>query len=154
MACCVIGDGGSDQAPLTVHNVRSQAATADFLQTANQELQVYDRPNHAQKASAIHHRSADQHHRAGGLAVAHNQSLAVIRAAFTGGSIGTFQFALQECIWINAAGGNSFGIGVKEGCVGNVARRRNEVLQQRPEFGSLHVLGADIAAASHLNRRG
>src|SRR5207244_1700834 len=58
LAGCVIGDGGSDQASLTVHNVRSQAATADFLQTANQELQVYDRPNHAQKAPAIHPRSA------------------------------------------------------------------------------------------------
>ncbi len=122
----VVRSGARHQPSLAVHHVRRQPAAVDFLQAADQELQIHNRPNHSQETAAIHDRSADQHDSAGRLATAHNQRLAVIDAAFAGGGVGTFQFALQKSVGSDASRGNAFGLGVQQRGISQVVRRKKQ----------------------------
>src|SRR5207237_7292511 len=60
-----------NQPSLAIHHVRSKTSATNFLQAPNQELQIHDRANHAEKTIAIHDRRTDQHDRASGFATAH-----------------------------------------------------------------------------------
>src|SRR6185369_3250338 len=150
LASGVVGGGAGHQPALTVHHIRCEPAAIDFLQTADQKLQVFHRSNHSQKASAIHHRSADQHYGAGRLSTTHDQCLAAVGAAFTGGVIGAYQVALQKRVGSDAARGNSLGLRVHQGGVSQVSGRRNKVLQQGAQFGRLYVLRGNVPAAGYL----
>src|SRR5205085_1396982 len=134
-----VGSAGGHKSPLAINYVRAQAATIDFLQAANQVLQILDCADHSQKTSAVHDRRADQHDGVGGLAAADYQRLSVINAAFARGSIGAFEFTLQEGIRRNSSRRNSFGFGVEQGGVGQVLRRRNEIFQQGAQFGGFDM---------------
>src|SRR5205823_14187646 len=93
-----------NQAALTVHYVRSEAIVVDFLQPANKKLQIHDRSDHAQEASAIHNWRADQHHRTRRLAATYYERLSVINPPIPSGSISALHFTVQ-----NGAGSNSPG---------------------------------------------
>ena len=120
LAGSVSGSSADHQPPLAIHDVRSQAATVDFLQAADEELQVNDGANHAQKTACVRHGSADQHHRAGGFTCAHHECFAVVNSTFAGSGISALKFALQEGVRGNSAGGNSFGLGVQQRGIGQV----------------------------------
>ena len=47
LTSCVVAAGGGDQPAAAVNDIRRKATAADFLQTANQELHVLNRRNHA-----------------------------------------------------------------------------------------------------------
>ena len=126
----VLRSAGSHQPALRVHNVGNQAAAADFLQPANQKLQIHDRAHHAQKTPAIADGTADQQNRPRRLAVSHLQRLPVVGAAIAGGVIGMLQFALQKSVGCDASGRNSFGIGVQQRGIGEFIGGGNKVLQQ------------------------
>ena len=44
--------------------------------------------------------------------------------------------------------------GIQKSGVGKVIGRGNEIFQQRPQFGSFYMLGADVSAACDLKGRG
>src|ERR1700674_973745 len=63
----VVGICSGNQPPLAVDNVGSQPASAYLLQSPDQKLEIHDRGDHSQKASAIHYRRTNEHDCAGRL---------------------------------------------------------------------------------------
>ncbi len=92
------GVAAATRRPLSVDHVGREASAGDFLQAADQELQVDHSGDHSQKTVAVFHRIADQKHGAGCVAFADDQGLAVVFAAIAGGGIGALEFAVQEGI--------------------------------------------------------
>ena len=116
----VVGGRAGDQAAFAIHHIGRQPAAVDFLQAANQELQIFYRADHAEEASAIHHGSADQHHGAGRFSAADHQGLAAIGAAFTGGVVGAYQVALQKGVGSDASGRNALGFRIQQRGIGQI----------------------------------
>ena len=146
------------QPALAVHDIGHQSSQTDLLQPADQIVHIDHRPDHPQKASAIHNRRAHQHDRARGFSAAHHQRLPAVDAAFAGGLIGSLQFPLQKSVGLDAAGGNSLGIAIQQRGIGNVVRRRNKILDHRPQlwgqkFLRIEIVPARIGQHHHLNRR-
>src|SRR5882724_1501322 len=146
----VVRGGSGHQAAFTVYYVGREPATVDFLQTADQERQVLDCPNHSQKTSAIHHWGADQHDGAGGCSTPDHQGLATVGATFAGGFIGAHQITLQKGVRSDAASRNSLGLRVEQSGIGQVSRRRHKMLEQGAQLGSFHMLVGNISATCHL----
>src|SRR5579863_4078798 len=108
----IIRSSAGHKPSLAIHYVRRKAASVNLLQAAYQELQVHHGTDHAQEAATVHHGSADQHHCAGRLTCSHYKRLAIVDAGFAGGGVSTLQFALQEGVGSDSAGGNSLGISI------------------------------------------
>ena len=117
------------QPALSVHNVGNQAAAADFMQASNQELQIHDCAHHAEKTPAVADRTAHQHYCTLGLAILHLQRLPVVGTAIASCVIGMLQLALQKGVRSDAAGGNSFGLGIQQSGVSDFVGGRNKVFQ-------------------------
>ena len=114
MSCPVANSGvaAATRRPCAVNHVRRQAAAANLLQAADQKLQIDHRGDHAQKTRPVAHRSAHQKYGARRFSLAHNQRLPVVNPAIAGGGIGSLQFAMQESVGSDAAGGDAFSLGV------------------------------------------
>ena len=125
----VVGRCAGHQAALAIDHVRREPAAVDLLQTADQELEILHRSDHAQEAASIHDRSADQHHGAGGFSVADNKGLAAIGTAFTRSVVGTQQVALQKGIGSDATSRNSLRLRVQQRGIGQIAGGGNKVFQ-------------------------
>ena len=149
----VVGRGAGYQAALAVYYVRRETAAVDFLQTADQKRQIFDRPDHSQKTSAIHHRGADQHNGASRRSAADDQGLAAVGAAFAGGFIGPHQVALQKGVGSDAASRDSLGLRVQQRGVGQISRGRDKMLQQGAQLGRFHMLVGNVSAARYLQGR-
>ena len=144
---------GGNEASLRVDNVRGQAATTNFSQPSNQELQIHDRRNHPQKAWPILHRYSDQENRPRILALADHKGLSVVNSSVARRGVSTLKFTLQKGIGSNVSGKDSLGFGVQKAGISNlVSRRRDEILKQGAQFRRFNVFFPDVASGSHLHR--
>src|SRR5882672_2351371 len=124
------GGRSGNQASLAVNDVWDKAGAVHFLKAADQELKIDYAADHSKETVAVQNRCADQKHGSCRFAAAYHQRLTAIAAFFMGRGIGAFEFALQKGVRLDAAGGNSFGIEVQDGRIGDVVRGRNEMFQQ------------------------
>src|SRR5579864_3516329 len=143
--------GGGDETALRVDDVGSEAS-ADFLQAADEELEIDDSGDHPQEAVAVFHGSADDEDGAGRFAFADDEGLSVVDAAVAGGGVGALEFTIEKSVGSDASGADAFGPGVEQRGVGNLVGGGDKVFEKSAEFGSLNILLADIAAAGDLDR--
>ncbi len=146
------------QPSLAVYNVGHQSAVTDLLQAADQVIHIDNRPDHSQKSAVVHDRQADQHDGARRLSSAYHQGLSAVATPFTRRLVGSLQFSLQKSVGLNASRRNALGVGVQQCGIGDIVRRRNEILQHRAQlwrqkFLSTRVTPGWIRQQHHLNRR-
>src|ERR1700686_1490299 len=120
------------EASLSLNYVRRESAPADFLQAADQELEIDNRRYHSEETRAVFHGRTDQENGMRRLAFADYESLSVVNAAVTGRGIGTFQLPVQKGVGSDTPGRDSLGIGVEQRSVGYLVGGGYEIFQQRP----------------------
>ena len=142
------------QAALAVDHVGSEFSAADFLQTADKKLQIHDRSDHAQEASAVHDRRANQHDRTRRLAAPYYQGLSVINSAIPSRSVGALQFALQKSVGGDTACRDSLAVGVEQSGISQIFRRGNKIFQQSAKLRCFHMVGSNVTTACNLESGG
>jgi hypothetical protein len=145
------GSSSGDEAALGIDNVGRQASAGNFLQTADQELQIDYRGDHAEKPVFVFHRIADYENGTRGFSFADHQSLAVVFAAVAGGGVGAFEFAVEKRVGSDPSCGDAFGVRVEKRGVGDLVGRGNEIFEQGAEFGGVDVGLANVAPAGNLD---